>query len=552
MDEKTTPDVIIEDETEQSDVFKEYDEQPEKSKKSKKTTATTKTLIIAVCAAVVLAAVLLTLLFLPKETEKIDTTGAASITTKLDKNKVWQVEIKTKNGKIEENGSGNLLTLVPADIKTIKLDNDKGTTTITSYTPKTKETDPSTGKEVEKTDQTQYTVKGYEKYELQSGEPDEVANVCATLSFKSVSSVDAGDKLSDFGFDSPKCVANVTYTDGTKSVIKVGSDAPQNLGTYVMFGSSKAVFLCESDTIKHLLYGITDLINLNINEAASDTEQAGFKTAELSGANFKQKVVIKPNENNEIQSDYVITSPAEIFADNTEASNISGGIRGLIAKKVLAVNPNSDRLKKLGLSSPYAEIKAVYSDTTINLVASKPDSDGNCSLMKKGGNIVYQISSDKIAWVNSGYEKLISESVLEVDLKSLSNLKVDGYSFDITTKTSNTTDDNGEESSTAKTTTKYNGEEIDEGNFETFFSNISLLKKKDKTASKPSGKSILTITYTYSSGRSSDTLEFYKDGSYCVVTINGTVVGTVDSTYVEKIGAQAKAASKGDQVKSFW
>ncbi|MBR2108863.1 MAG: DUF4340 domain-containing protein [Ruminococcus sp.] len=556
MDEnKNAPDVIIEDETSKDDVLDNFEKTPEKSVKQKKTTATTKTLIIAICVLVVLAGVLLALLFIPKGDEKneiID--GAASVTTQPDKNKVWQAEVKTKDGKIEKNGSGELLSFIPADIKTVKLENDKGTTVITSYTPtkKTKETDPETGKAVEKTEKTQYTVKGFEKYDLQSGEPDEIASACSKLAFKSVSCVDVSGKKADFGFDKPRSVANVTYDDGTKSVIKVGTKAPQNLGTYVMFGSGNAVFLCDTETVDHLLYGINDLVSLTINEAAEDTEKSEFKTVTLSGKNFPKTVVLEPNRDNEIQNDYVITSPDKCFADNSEASNISGGIRGLFADKVMAVNPNASVLSELGLTNPQAEIKAVYPDETINFIASKPDSKGNCNIMKKSGNIVYKISADKIAWVNSSYEKLMSETVLEVDLKTVRNLKVENYSFDVTTKTIKTTDDNGEENSTTKTITKYNGKKIDEGNFETFFSNLTLLKKSDKIAKAPSGNPYLTVIYSYSSERGDDVLKFYKSGSNYIVTYNGVLNGTVSATYVEKLKTQAKDVSKGNEVKSFW
>lgn len=556
MDEnKNTPDVIIEDETVQGDVLESFEKSPEKPAKKKKTSATTKTLFAAVCVLVVLAGVLLALLFIPKGEDKNEIEdGIATVTTKLDKNKVWQAEVKAKDGKIEKNGSGDLLTLIPADIKTIKLENDKGTTVITSYTPtkKTKETDPKTGKAVEKTEQTQYTVKGFENYDLQSGEPDEIASACSKLSFKSVSCVDVSGKKSDFGFDKPRSVANVTYDDGTKSVIKVGKDAPQNLGTYVMFGSGDAVFLCETETVNHLLYGINDLVSLTINDAAEDTEKSEFKTVTLSGKSYPKTVELQPNEDNEIESDYIIISPDRCYADNTEASSISGGIRGLFADKIMAVNPSADKLSQLGLANPQAEIKAVYKDTTVNLAASKPDSKGNCNLMKKGGNIVYKISAEKIAWVNSSYEKLVSEYVLEVDLKTVKALTVDNYSFDITTKTIKTTDDKGDENSTTKTTTEYNGKKIDEGNFETFFSNLTLLKKTEKTAKAPSGTAYLTVTYSYSSERADDVLKFYKSGSDYIVTYNGAPVGKVRATYVEKLKTQAKDVSKGDEVKSFW
>ena len=169
--------------------------------------------------------------------------------------------------------------------------------------------------------------------------------------------------------------------------------------------------------------------------------------------------------------------------------------------------------------------------------------------MKKDDKVVYRISAEKIAWVNTSREKLMSEYVLDVDLKTVKTFKVDNRSFDVTTKTINTTDDDGEENTTTETKTAYNGKEIDEGNFEAFFNNVSLLKKSEKTASAVSGKPTLRVVYSYSSDRNDDTLLFYKNGA---VTLNGTAVGKVASSYVEKIKTQVNAVSKGDLIKSFW
>ena len=62
----------------------------------------------------------------------------------------------------------------------------------------------------------------------------------------------------------------------------------------------------------------------------------------------------------------------------------------------------------------------------------------------------------------------------------------------------------------------------------------------------------MTVTYSYSNGRADDVLKFYKTGDNHTVTINGVTSGTVNSTYVTKLKAQAKSVSKDDNVKSFW
>ena len=551
MDEKKTAEVIIENE---DDILKDFDK-AERPQTVKKPSSNSKLLIIAVAAAVVLVGVILALIFVPKGADdSAEEYKEASVSSKLDKDNIWQADIeKDKDGEIKSNGSGQLLTLVPSDIKEIELENENGTLTITSYTPVITETDPDTGEDVEKTDTTQYTIAGYEDFELQSGEADTIASVCSSLSFGAVSATDAADKLADFGLDKPRAVARVTYNDGTKAVITVGADAPKGLGTYVLFGSSDStVYLCETETVSHLLYGVNDLMSLTINDSADDTESSEFKTVRLSGSAFGDTIVLKPNTDEAISSDYIITAPYESFADNYEASLVSGGIRGLYAVKVEAVHPSEAQLKKLGLASPYAELEAVYPDVTVRLLASKPDSEGNCMLMKKGGKVVYLISAEKVAWVNTSMEKLVSEYVLNADLQSLSSVTVNGYRFDTVTETVNTADDEGEVSTSTRTTTTYNGKDVDEGNFETFFTNLSLLTKREKTAQNPSGSAALTVIYSYSTGRADDVVRFYKSGDNYIVTVNSVAAGTVNPTYVEKLADQAKAVAKGDSVKSFW
>lgn len=555
MDEKKkTAEVIIENEEEAAELPESFGERKRQNKK-KKATANTKTLAIIIGVVVVLAAALLVLIFFPREEKKGEITGPASVSAKVDDDKVWEADVKTnKDGKIKENGSGSLLELVPADIKKIKLENDKGTLTFKSYTPivELDETDPETGKKKTGTDATQYTLVGFEDLEIRGDQAGLLANLCSTLSFNSVSCEDATDKLSDFGMDKPRAVATVTFNDNTKAIIKLGADAPQNLGSYVMFGSGKAVYLCDKESTEVLLFGITDLMDLNINSAASDTDNNTLKSASISGSNFSDTIVLEPCTDDAVNADYVLTAPNSSLADNTEASNISGGIRGLYATSVKAVNPSSAQLSKLGLSTPYAEIKAEYPDCTVDIIAAKPDSSGNVLIMEKDGKLVYSISAEKVAWVNTSYEKLLPDYVFEAQLAYVSSVEVDGYKFTVTTEEKNVADENGDVSTTKETNTSYNGKALDEGNFETFFYNLTLLKKRDKLVSSPSGSADLTVTYSYSNGRADDVLKFYKTGDNHTVTINGVTSGTVNSTYVTKLKAQAKSVSKDDNVKSFW
>lgn len=557
---KNTEAVIEENDKDYDAILDKFENPKDSSPSSKKKNGHIKALIVCIVAAVILAGAGALLIFIPQDNSASETTGSAAIKTEVGKDNVHEVSLKTdSNGKIKENGSGTFADKVPADIKTIEVKNTKGSYTVLSHTPKTKtkETDPDTGKAKYKTGETTYKIKGYEGFELQSGKADEIANTCANLKFNSVSAEDAGSRLKDFGLDKPRAVVKVTFTDNTKSIIKVGNDAAQNLGTYVMYGSGKSVYLCDTETVSKLLMGLTDYISLTITDSVSDGGSTDFTSLSLSGAKFKNTIALKPNsDTTNISNTHIMTSPVNTFADDSETSSVSGAIRGLYAESVAAVNPSSARISGFGLSNPYVKLSAKYSDASITLLASKPDSKGSCYLMKSGGKVVYRIGRASIPWIDTTEEKLISTYVLKPELSALKQMSLSisskTYTFDINTTETKTTDSDGEKTSTTETKTSYKGKELDEGNFETFFQNANLLTKSDKSAVSVSGTPALTIKYTYTKGRNPDTVKFFKSGTKYIASVNGKSVGTVNANYIEKLISQTPKVSEDKEVKTFW
>ena len=476
-----------------------------------------KTLIAVIIAAVVLVGVMLLLLFLPKgdgdrEAATIDEGAKVDIST--DKEGVHQVKVETnEKGEVDNNSYGTLMEYVPAQIKSIHIENTKGTFDVLSNTPDG--------------EATEYTLKGYEGFDLQVGVPDQIANAAASLSFTRIASP-SGENKADFGLDKPRAQVMVTYTDSTKAVIAVGNDAPQGAGTYVQFGSEDTIYLCDTDTVSAFDFGITDLISLTINDSADTTDNSQASSIKISGSGFDKEIELVPNTSEKNSASYRMKTPVECYANENESSLIDGGIRGLYANSVKMVNPSSAQLSELGLSSPYAKVSAVYPDTTVELFGSKPDSEGNIYLMVKGGKVVYQISSEKTPWVTTSYEKLVSEYALYPKMSSLIgvSVKTDAtYDFSLTTKTSTRTDDEGEEITTTTTSVFYGDKEIQLGDFSAFYDDLTLIKLADANTESANGNAVLTVTYTYDDA-SSDKVEFYavSNDRYLAV-INGKALG---------------------------
>lgn len=564
MAENKEPQVIIEDESKDyNNVLEKFETPAETKSGAKEKKSHIKALVIALISAVVLIGIVLLLVLLPKGEDKgYESSSSASITTNADKNNVWQAKVETKNnGDIKTNGSGTLMEYVPAQIKKIQIENTKGSLTIGSYTP-TKvldETDPDTGEKKTETDATVYTVKGLEGFDLQAGIPDEVASNCASLEFNTIIEADASDNLADYGLADPRSVTTITYTDGKKAVIYVGNDAPQGAGTYVKFGSSNAVYLVESSSVSALLYGVTDLVSLTINDSATTTDNSEFEYLNISGTGIGSNITLKPNDKmDSISNAYVLTAPQRAYADDAEASYVTGAIRGLYAESVAYVNPTAAQLSKCGLSAGYAKVSAKYPDITVKLVASKPDSKGNCYIMKQGGKVVYKMASASLPWVSTSYQKLVSDYIINPQLTGLTGLNATigdmVYAFEVKTTTTETTDDEGSTTSSSTTTAKFGGKVLTQSYFEVLFRNMALLTKCDNDTETPKGNADLTIRYSFSDkSKSDDVVCFYKSANNKhLVTLNSKPVGHVYSSYVKKLVEQVPKTAKDKEVKTFW
>lgn len=477
-----------------------------------------KGLIIAVAAAIVLAAVVLLLIFLPKgeNGEKAAATidEGVEMSVSTDKNGVHQAVIGTdKSGKIANNSYGTLMEYVPADIKQIHVENTKGSFDIFSNTPEGQST--------------VYTIKGYEDFDLQGGNPDTIASAAAKLEFSRVATLDK-NRSGEFGFDKPRAKVTVSYNDNTKSIITVGNDAPQQAGTYVKFGTEDTVYVVDTSIASVFDYGVTDLISLTINNAADNTENNQPGVIRISGGGFDKEIELVPNDNENYSASYRMTAPVKRLANEGESSLISGGIRGLYAETVKMVNPGSDQLSELGLAQPNARLIAEYPDIKVDLIASKPDSDGMVCLMANGGKIVYTIAADKVPWCQTSYEKLCGEYICNPKMTALTGLTVTTggktTGFTLQTKESVTTDNEGSETAETVTTVSCGGKEVALGDFSVFYDALSLIPASDSKQGASDGTELLAVTYTFAGG-GSDSVRFVESGGECTALLNGESIG---------------------------
>ena len=273
-----------------------------------------KGLIIGAAVAVVLAAVVLILVFIPKGGQQNEKNGTldegVDLSVSVDKDGVHQAKVNTdENGNIKNNSYGTLMEYYPANISHMHVENTKGTFDVLAETPEG--------------EATIYTIKGYEDFDLQGGNPAMIASAAAKLSFTKVATLDREKGNSEFGFDKPRATVTVTYLDNTKAIITVGDDAPQQAGTYIRFGTGDAVYVADTEAVAAFDYGITDLISKTVNLPADSADNNEASSVTLSGSGFSDEIVMVPSDDANYDASYALTAPVSRLADEKESSLLS-------------------------------------------------------------------------------------------------------------------------------------------------------------------------------------------------------------------------------------
>lgn len=533
----------------ESDTSDVLNKEKEKTKKNLKITKGALWIIIGIVCVAIIVGVIFIVNSLPAKTEDTTTYKEAPMSHSVDEKGEHQAKVLLDDkGKLTENGSGTLLEYTPSDISKIEVENESGSFTILAQTNVGVDED---GEETR--DATVYTLVGFDGIDLQTGGPDTVANDVAKLTFNSVADY-KGKNTGDFGFKKPRATVTTTYTDDTTSTIYVGDDAPGQAGTYIMFGDSDTVYLASAESVDGLLYSVLDLVSLTVNDQATDTANTSFEVLTMSGSAFDSTIELRDNDDEAINSSYVMVKPEKMFISEVEASNISGAIRGLSADEVMCVNPSSSQLSEYGLSSPYINLKAVYPDTTVNIKASTPN-DGYAYIITES-NIIYKMADTKLPWLYTNMKKLVPEVVIDPSFTALSGIKVTDesgtYDLDVISvvETVDTTDGNTED--VTVTTAKYGDKELDSDNFQVFYQNICNMTNAGATTENGSGKPALTIELSYSTGRANDVIKIYPTGnSKYIAELNGKTVCLVYKSYCKNFSQCVQDLIKDRTVASF-
>ena len=525
-----------------------------------------KKIILACALLLALVAAILLIVFLPSCSSDDTTAGeidlGIDITRSVNAEGLHVAKVNTNDkGEIENNSYGKLIDKLPAEIEKITMKTSEGNYTFLIENPVNE--DGTTEASV-------YTLEGFEDYDLATTNPSLLTSAVCNIDFVKVADL-SGEDAAEYGFDAPSAEATAYYSDSTYSVVRVGDAAPGGEHYYIQFGDNNTVYIAAATEVNAMLLSITDQFNTAINSDKTDIADDSFDEIVLGGTHLENKIVIKANKDTSVDCAYVLSSDSDRPVNVTEGSAIVGAIKALVTDKVVAVNPDEKNLKDYGLLKPYATVRTTYvqKKTTydvegneivgepeyfeVSLLASKPDADGNVYLMQESGKLVYQIAASKVPWVETSYDKLMSEYILKPAYSALESVVLEcggkSYKFELYTETVQSADSDGNATEVEENRVKLAGKTVDPDQFYVLFEDLTLMERAGKDTSTAAKGTALKITYNYNTGRKSDTVVLSSTDSQKILEqVNNARYGYVYQSYVSALVSNIKALAQGKEI----
>lgn len=413
------------------------------------------------------------------------------------------------------------------------------------------------------TEEHEWMIEGLEQLSLDKYGMMSVVNNSCMMTAKSVV-VDEADnqELADFGFKRPR--AFVTVKDPEKTVVLlIGNDAPGGEGVYVSHINGRTVYLVASSAVERVLY--PKLVFVNAAVTAGDSQSTVFKRLTLSGENYPEPIVIEETPEDAVSAGGItmnshrIMSPVNAGLDSQNGLAPLNGVFGLTADEVVAVQNDTETLRKYGLENPAAVVKVETDDEeagSFTLRVSDPDANGNVCLIKDGSPVIYRLSADYLPWLGLSLFDIREKLAILPFIDNVSGVRVitpeKTYTFSLSGEGDNfsvTLD-----GAPVKEAVDSNGKTIDGvANFRQFYQVLIFARYDEETQDAPTedAQPLLSIEYSYRDGSPADTVSLYAGPPRrAFISLNGGKAYLTQTTYIDRVLAEAQNIAQGIAVKA--
>ena len=389
-----------------------------------------------------------------------------------------------------------------------------------------------------------YTMQGYENTLMSKYMTDNLVKECQIVAATRL--IDkSGKKYSDYGLDKPSVEVKVIYSDSSKVNMYFGNEAPDKSGVYCRIDGNKNVYLVNSASVDMFFIDKLQLFDKTLTGELSDSEN--ITLVEISGKGYEKPIIISREKNGIINSVYAMSSPFMEECDSSKTVDFAATFYSFTLSNVAAAEVKADDIEKFGLAEPYMDIKISTDEgNNINILVSEQDSEGNCYIMNKDGNIIYKADEDEFKYYNETYRGFLGSSVYSPDIANadLAEIFYEDKVYNYSIKREHQLNDLYEEN--IVTYMYYNETAVDYTNLLRFVSSLSNAERTEEIPENLNGyEKIFYIKLTF--GETDYMLELYRNKeNKTVAVVDGNIECVVDTEFVQKIIEQTEKISLPD------
>ena len=267
----------------------------------------------------------------------------------------------------------------------------------------------------------------------------------------------------------------------------------------------------------------------------------------VSGKNFKNSIVIKPNsdENTSSLIAYKVYSPQERNADGVDKL-IALFADGITVSGAYSFDVSANTLSKFGLNNPDLSFTVKIKDYSYTYKFAL-QSDGNYAVVTSDSLLVKKISADTLELLNYTESDFYANWVFIDSIDRMSNLTVQlgdkVYSMDIAKNPD-------EEDTENKYIVTYNGENLNSSNFQDFYRFCVSISCTDYNVEDLDAAESGSITYTYSDTSNKPVKIGFKKvtATKYQYSINGKDMGKVNASDFNRIDKYLQQLLSGEKV----
>ena len=224
-----------------------------------------------------------------------------------------------------------------------------------------------------------------------------------------------------FGLDPPRKAVRLDFEALGVRTILIGNPAPGNIGVYIRLEGEPAVYLTPVHAVDNFLLSPLDYLNMNI------TPQIGwpmeFDSIHLGGRVREERGEVLITAGGLGEFELALPFPHQL--NPVTGPGILHSVFGLIAHRVVAVDPPESDLEALGFDHPWSTVRVEggdYGGFTIS--ATQPDAAGMVFLYREGVPLVYTVAADDLPWLDIQFYQMMSPFAVSPLLEELSAIEV--------------------------------------------------------------------------------------------------------------------------------